>query len=403
MNRPLEAAVGATHAAHRTAFTVLIVISLTHTLNDVAQSLIQASYPILKNAFKLDFGQVGVITLTFQLTASLLQPAVGVFTDRWPQPFSLAIGMGFTLTGLLLLSSAGSYPALLCAVAVIGVGSSVFHPESSRVARMASGGRHGLAQGLFQVGGNFGQALGPLLAAFIVLPYGQASLAWFALIALGGVLILTRIGFWSRARQAAAAPRSARRDPSLPTAATARRALIILAVLMFSKFFYLSSMSNYYTFYLIETFHIPVWNAEVMLFLFLAATAVGTVTGGHIGDRFGRKTVIWLSFLGALPFTLALPYANLFWTGALSLVIGFILSSAFPTIVVYAQELLPGQVGMVSGLFFGLAFGLGGLGAAALGELADITSIRFVYHLCAFLPLLGLATGLLPDTRKINP
>jgi FSR family fosmidomycin resistance protein-like MFS transporter len=388
-----------THAAEAAVFSVLIAIGLTHMLNDVMQSLIQASYPILKSALQLDFGQVGLITLTFQLTASILQPAVGLFTDRWPQPFSLALGMTFTLAGLLLLSGAESFYALLAAVAMIGVGSSVFHPESSRVARMASGGRHGLAQGMFQVGGNAGQALGPLLAAFVVLPYGRGSLAWFSAVALMGIAILTWIGFWSRAHRAAAASRPAppARAP-LPRGAVLT-ALTVLAILMFSKFFYLASVSSYYTFYLIETFHVEVRRAELMLFMFLAATAAGTVAGGHVGDRLGRKFVIWTSIAGVLPFTLALPYANLFWTGALSVIIGFLLSSAFPTIVVYAQELLPGKVGTISGVFFGLAFGLGGLGAAALGELADATSIGFVYHVCAFLPALGLAAWFLPDAR----
>jgi MFS transporter, FSR family, fosmidomycin resistance protein len=389
------------HAAETAAYGILIAISLTHLLNDLIQSLIQASYPVLKSAYNLDFGQIGLITLTFQLTASALQPVVGVFTDRWPQPFSLATGMGFTLTGLVLLAGAGTFPALLVAVAMIGVGSSVFHPESSRVARMASGGRHGLAQGLFQVGGNSGQALGPLLAAFIVLPYGQGSIAWFSVAALAGIVILTRIGFWNRAHRKAAAARPASPvEREAPPKAVVARALAVLLVLMFSKFFYLASFSSYYTFYLMETFQLPVKQAELMLFMFMAATAVGTVTGGHIGDRLGRKFVIWLSIIGAAPFAMALPYANLFWTGALTVVIGFLLSSAFPTIVVYGQELLPGKVGTISGLFFGLAFGLAGLGAAALGELADATSIGFVYHICAFLPVLGLATWFLPDMRR---
>jgi MFS transporter, FSR family, fosmidomycin resistance protein len=394
---------GATaHAAETVVFSVLIAIGLTHMLNDLMQSLIQASYPILKTAFKLDFGQIGLITLTFQLTASVLQPAVGVFTDRWPQPFSLAAGMTFTLTGLMLLANADAFPALLTAVALIGVGSSIFHPESSRVARMASGGRLGLAQGMFQVGGNAGQALGPLLAAFIVAPYGQGSLVWFSAVALAGIVILTWIGFWSRAHHAAMASRPVRPVREPPPRRAVLRALAVLAVLMFSKFFYLSSLSSYYTFYLMETFHVEVRQAELMLFMFLAATAAGTVTGGYVGDRLGRKFVIWLSIAGVLPFTLALPHADLFWTGALSVIIGFLLSSAFPTIVVYAQELLPGKVGTISGTFFGLAFGLGGLGAAALGELADATSIGFVYRICAFLPVLGLAAWFLPDMRPLQ-
>jgi FSR family fosmidomycin resistance protein-like MFS transporter len=395
-----EAAAPHSHAAEGTVFAILIAISISHMLNDTIQSLIPAIYPILKTDFRLDFGQIGLITLTFQLTASVLQPLVGLFTDKRPQPFSLAAGMGFTLSGLLLLSQAWSYPVLLASVALVGVGSSVFHPEASRVARMASGGRHGFAQSLFQVGGNAGSALGPLLAAFIVLPNGQRSIAWFSAVAIVGITILSRVGFWYRERRrivAQAGPRKAAL-PTLPRPVVVR-SIAILAALCFSKFFYMAAFSSYYTFYLIETFHIDVKDAQLYLFVFLGAVAVGTIAGGPFGDRFGRKFVIWLSILGTLPFSLALPFANLFWTVVLSGIIGLILSSAFPAIIVYAQELVPGKVGMIAGLFFGLAFGLGGIGAAVLGELADLTSITFVYRLCAFLPAIGLLTVFLPNVE----
>lgn len=383
-----------------TVFAILMAISISHMLNDTIQSLIPAIYPILKDEFRLDFGQIGFITLTFQLTASVLQPMVGLYTDKRPQPFSLAIGMGFTLMGLLLMSRAWSYPVLLASVALVGVGSSVFHPEASRVARMASGGRHGFAQSLFQVGGNAGSAIGPLLAAFIVLPNGQTSIAWFSVVAILGITILSRVGFWYRERRrvvAAAGPRKVAIS-TLPRAVVVR-SIAVLAALCFSKFFYMAAFSSYYTFYLIETFHIDVKDAQLYLFVFLAAAAVGTIAGGPIGDRFGRKFVIWLSILGTLPFALALPFASLFWTVVLSVIIGLILSSAFPAIIVYAQELVPGKVGMIAGLFFGFAFGLGGIGAAVLGELADMTSITFVYRVCAFLPAIGLLTVFLPNVE----
>jgi len=384
----------------RTSYAVLMMISFCHFLNDMIQSLLPAIYPILKGNFHLDFGQVGMITFTNQLTASVLQPVVGTFTDKRPQPFSLSIGMGFTLVGLVMLSTASSFPLILAAAAMVGIGSAVFHPESSRVARMASGGQHGFAQSIFQVGGNAGSALGPLLAAFIVLPHGQGSLAWFSLAALLGMALLGKVGVWAKSYRAARAQAPKRPsehgDHALPTSKV-RWAILILVVLIFSKYIYLASLTSYYTFYLISKFHVSVQNAQVYLFVFLGAVALGTILGGPIGDRVGRKYVIWCSILGVLPFTLAMPYANLFWTVVLSAIIGTILASAFPAIVVYAQELLPGKVGMISGLFFGLAFGTAGIAAALLGELADYTSITFVYRACAFMPLLGLLTAFLPD------
>ncbi len=363
------------------------------------QSVIPAVYPILKTSYHLDFGQIGLITLTVQLTASLLQPLIGMFTDRKPTPFSLPVGMGFTLIGLVLLSSAPSFSAILVAVGMVGVGSSVFHPESSRVARMASGGQHGLAQSLFQVGGNFGTSMGPLLAAFVVLPEGQRSIAWFSAAALIAIVVLTRVGFWYK-RNRHVTGKSHGRKAGVDGHPSSRKITIAIAVLcslMLSKFVYMASLSSYYTFFLISRFHVSVQNAQIHLFVFLGAVAAGTVIGGPIGDRIGRKKVIWCSILGILPFTLLLPYANLFWTGPLTVIIGMMLASAFPAIVVYAQELVPGKVGTISGLFFGLAFGLAGLGAAVLGQLADYTSIEFVYRVCAVLPALGLLTVFLPD------
>jgi FSR family fosmidomycin resistance protein-like MFS transporter len=384
----------------RTSYAVLMMISFCHFLNDMIQSLLPAIYPILKGNYHLDFGQVGMITFTNQLTASVLQPVVGTYTDKRPQPFSLSIGMGFTLVGLVMLSMASSYPLILAAAAMVGIGSSVFHPESSRVARMASGGQHGFAQSIFQVGGNAGSALGPLLAAFIVLPHGQMSLAWFSLAALLGMALLGKVGIWAKSYRAARAlvPKRAgdHSDHALPSYKV-QWSIAILVVLVFSKYIYLASLTSYYTFYLISKFHVSVQNAQVYLFVFLGAVALGTILGGPIGDRVGRKYVIWCSILGILPFTLAMPYVNLFWTVILSAIIGTILASAFPAIVVYAQELLPGKVGMISGLFFGLAFGTAGIAAALLGELADYTSITFVYRACAFMPLLGLLTAFLPD------
>jgi FSR family fosmidomycin resistance protein-like MFS transporter len=385
----------------RTAFRVLGAISICHLLNDMLQSVIPAVYPILKTSYHLDFAQVGLITLTLQLTASLLQPLVGIYTDRRPTPYSLAVGMGFTLMGLVMLASAPTFPAVLLAVALVGMGSSVFHPESSRVARMASGGQHGLAQSLFQVGGNAGSALGPLLAAFIVLPNGQKSIAWFSAAALLAILILSRVGAWYKARVPAVRKGRARATGSTHSLSSRRigMAIGVLIVLMFSKFFYLASITSYFTFYLISKFHLSVRDAQLHLFIFLGAVAAGTIIGGPVGDRIGRKYVIWCSILGVLPFTLLLPYASLFWTGVLTVIIGLILASAFSAILVYAQELVPGKVGTISGLFFGFAFGLGGLGAAFLGHLADLTSITFVYRVCAFLPALGLFTALLPNVE----
>ena len=396
----------AVQAVARTAFPILAMLSVCHFLNDMMQSLLPAIYPLLKTNFALDFGQIGLITLTFQITASLLQPFVGIYTDKRPMPYSLAIGMGFTLIGLLLLSRASSFPMLLAAAALVGLGSSVFHPESSRVARMASGGRHGLAQSLFQVGGNVGSSVGPLLAAFIVMPRGQSSLAWFAIAALVAIVLLTRIGGWYREqvplqrvqRVAAAIPTLSRR--------TVVVTMTVLGALIFSKYFYLASLTSYYTFYLMEKFHVSAESSQLHLFVFLGAVAAGTLAGGPIGDRIGRKYVIWGSILGVLPFTLLLPHANLFWTTMLTIVIGLILASAFSAIIVYAQELVPGRTGVIAGLFFGFAFGMGGLGAALLGQLADHIGIEAVYGLCAYLPAIGLLAWFLPaleQPRKTHP
>jgi len=383
----------------RTAFAVLAAISVSHLLNDTIQSLIPAIYPILKSAFALSFAQVGLMTLALMLTASLLQPLVGFYTDRRPTPYSLVAGMGCSLLGLLLLAAARSFGALLTAASLVGVGSSVFHPESSRVARMASGGRHGLAQSLFQVGGNVGSSFGPLLAAFLVVPRGQRAVAWCAGLALAGMAILWRVGGWSRDRHAAAAPMQGRGlvVHQAVTRAQVGWSLAVLGALIFSKYFYLASLTSYYTFYLIQKFHVSVRAAQFDLFVFLVAVAAGTILGGPLGDRFGRKYVIWGSILGVLPFTLLLPRANLFWTSVLTVPIGLILASAFSAIVVYAQELVPGRVGLISGVFFGFAFGMGGLGAAALGQLADRVGIEAVYRLCAYLPAIGLLAGFLPN------
>ena len=384
---------------NRTAFKVLGAISFSHFLNDTIQSLMLAVYPLFKAEFSLSFGQIGLITLAFQFTASLLQPLVGAYTDRHPKPFSLTVGMACTLLGLLTLSQAATFPMLLLAAAMVGTGSAVFHPEASRVARMASGGRHGLAQSIFQVGGNAGSAFGPLLAAWIVLPHGQRSLALFSLVALLAMIVLTGVGVWYRNQH---------RQPkkSAPTMrhglAKARvlRTLAVLLALMFSKFFYLASIGSYLIFYLMQHYRIDTQTAQYHLFFFLCAVAAGTLLGGPLGDRIGRKQVIWLSILGVAPFTLALPYVGLAASAVLSVIIGFMLASAFPAMVVYAQELIPDKVGTVSGLFFGLAFGLAGIGAAALGQLADHWGIEAVYQLCSYLPLIGLSAVLLPDLRK---
>ena len=380
-----------------TSLPVLITLSLCHLLNDLLQALLPAIYPMLKEDFGLSFAQIGLITLASQVTSSLLQPVVGFYTDRNPQPFSLAIGMMFTLTGLLLLAFGQHFAVILLAAAIAGVGSSIFHPESSRIARLASGGRHGFAQSLFQTGGNVGTSFGPLLAALIVLPRGRSSLAWFSAIAIVALTLLWRIGQWyARLRLERAKAGTPRMAPQ-PIDARARKALAVLLALVFSKYIYLASLSSYFMFFLIDRFHISVGSAQLHLFAFLGAVGAGTFIGGPIGDRFGRKYVIWGSILGVLPFTLALPYVSLFWTGVLSVIIGLILASAFSAILVFAQELVPGRVGLVAGLFFGFAFGIGGLGAAALGRLADAYGIVTVYHVCAFLPALGLLAAWLPD------
>jgi FSR family fosmidomycin resistance protein-like MFS transporter len=381
-----------------TALRVLAAVSFCHFLNDLIQAMLPAIYPLLKANYALDFAQIGLITLVFQLTASLLQPVVGTYTDRNPLPYSLAIGMGCTLLGLLLLSRA-AYPLLLIAAALVGTGSSVFHPESSRIARLASGGRHGFAQSFFQVGGNLGTAAGPLLAAFIVLPNGQASVAWFGVAALMAIVLLVRVGGWYKTHRVARAQAQVTRAPALPQQKIVL-AIGVLLALIFSKYFYLASLNTYYTFYLMERFGLTAQDAQFHLFLFLGSVALGTLVGGPVGDRIGRKYVIWASILGVLPFTLALPHANLFWTSVLSIVIGLILSSAFSAILVYAQELLPGKVGMIAGLFFGFAFGMGGLGAALLGQLADARGIEFVYQICAYLPAIGLLAVFLPNLRQ---
>jgi FSR family fosmidomycin resistance protein-like MFS transporter len=388
-----------------TAYSVLGALSLCHLLNDMVQSLLPAIYPILKTALALDFRHIGLITLANQLTASLLQPIVGYLTDRRPKPQSLAIGMAFTLAGLMLLAWATEFGVVLVAAALVGVGSSIFHPESSRIARLASGGQHGLAQSLFQVGGNLGSSLGPLLAAFIVLPHGQGSVSWFAIAPLTAMVVLWKVGLWYRAHVQAAG--SARGAAHAAHHHLSRRqvglALTVLLVLVFSKYVYLASLSTFYTFYLIDRFHVSVRGAQLLLFVFLGAVAAGTILGGPLGDRFGRKYVIWGSILGVLPFTIALPYANLLFTGILSAVIGVIIASAFSAIVVYAQELVPGNVGMIAGLFFGFAFGIAGLGAAVLGQLADMTSVTTVFKVCAWLPALGLLTALLPEIEPRRP
>jgi FSR family fosmidomycin resistance protein-like MFS transporter len=385
--------------ATQTRFNVLGAISFSHFLNDMMQSLIVAIYPLLKGEFQLSFAQVGVITLTYQICASVLQPVIGVYTDRHPKPYSLSVGMGFTLIGMVTLAFAPNYASVLAAAAMIGAGSSIFHPESSRIARLASGGRHGLAQSIFQVGGNAGSAMGPLLAAWIIIPHGQASLAWFTLAALLAIAVLARVGAWYK-RQHLDRSGGSKNRASVAAAVPARRvawSIGILVVLVFSKYFYIASISSFYSFYLIEKFHVSVQSAQVYLFIFLSAMALGTLFGGPIGDRIGRKRVIWVSILGVAPFTILLPFVDLTWTGILSFVIGMILSSAFSAIVVFAQELMPGKVGAVSGLFFGFAFGIGGIGAAVLGGLADRHGIEFVYRICAYLPLLGMVAAFLPD------
>ncbi|WP_257657037.1 MFS transporter [Parapedobacter lycopersici] len=387
-----------------TIYAVLFALSFSHLLNDTIQSLIPSIYPLVKDSFRLSFSQIGLITLVFQLSSSLLQPVVGVLTDRRPYPYALPLGMGFSLIGLILLAFAPNYAWLLVSVAMVGVGSSVFHPEASRMAYVASGGRRGFAQSLFQVGGNAGSAIGPLLAAALIAPFGQFNVAWFSIAALAAIIILYRIGKWYK-------PKSIRNyilrknkvevvvQQTLPRR-TVVLSIAVLLILIFSKYFYFASLTSYYTFYLIDKFGVSVQESQVYLFIFLFAVAAGTMIGGPLGDRIGRKYVIWLSILGASPFTLALPYASLLWTVVLSFVIGVIIASAFSAILVYAQELLPGNVGMVSGLFFGFAFGMGGVGSAVLGQIADTKGIDYVYHICAFLPLIGITAAFLPDLNK---
>jgi FSR family fosmidomycin resistance protein-like MFS transporter len=394
-----------TSGPQKIVLTVLLALSFSHLVNDTLQSLLPAIYPLLKTSFHLDYTQIGLITLANQLTASLLQPLVGFYTDRYPKPWSLAVGMSFTLAGIVVLGLTGHFAIILVAAALVGMGSSVFHPEASRVARMASGGRHGFAQALFQVGGNAGTSLGPLLAALIIVPGGRIEVLWFSLAALTGIAVLTRIGHWYRENMFRLKTRTRTRTggSSLPSRKVVM-ALAVLIALVFSKYFYLTSMTSYYTFFLIQKFHLSVQESQYFLFVFLFAVAAGTIIGGPLGDRFGRKHVIWASILGVAPFTLLLPYANLVEAGILTVFIGGILASAFSAILVYAQELVPGNVGMIAGLFFGLAFGLGGIGSAVLGNLADHTSITYVFHLCSFLPLLGILTWFLPDTsREVRP
>ncbi|MBY4895789.1 MFS transporter [Cupriavidus sp. AU9028] len=374
--------------------------AFAHLLNDLIQAMLPAVFPMLKTQFALSFAQIGMIALTYQATASLLQPWVGLYTDKHPKPYLLPCGMAITLVGIALLATAGSYPMLLLASAVVGVGSATFHPEASRVARMASGGRFGTAQSTFQVGGNTGSAIGPLLTALIVIPHGQPAIAWFIVAAIAAIFVLFRITNWTLQHGHAQMKGVARKAGEGLTRAGMIQAVAVICVLMFAKFVYIAAITNYFTFYLIQRFHLSVQDSQLYLFIFLAAVAAGTFAGGPVGDRIGRKAVIWISFLGVAPFALALPYANLFWTAALAIPIGLVMSSAFAALVVYAQEAVPGRVGMVSGMMFGLMFGIGGIGAAGLGQLADARGIVWVFHLTSFLPLLGLATAFLPDTRK---
>ncbi|MTJ83297.1 MAG: MFS transporter [Telmatospirillum sp.] len=390
-----------TDSSRQTAMGILVSISLCHLLNDMLQILVPSIYPVIAQEFALDFTRVGLITLVHQLMSSVLQPLVGLYNDRHPRPYALVAGMAATLAGVVLLSRAASYPALLAAVALMGLGNSILHPESSRVARMASGGQHGLAQSLFQLGGNFGSALGPLLAVFVVLPLGRGGILWLSGAALVGIVLLFQVARWSTGH--AGAPGNRTPDRASRPAVSHPRAVLavtVLLTLLFSKFFYMASMSNFFTFYLMSKFGIGTEEAQLRLFIFMGAVAAGTIIGGPVGDRIGRKRVIWGSILGVLPFTLLLPHANLWWTGVLTIPIGLILASAFSAIVVYGQELLPNRVGTVAGLMMGFAFGMGGIGASVLGWLADQTGIDVVYHLCSFLPLLGLLTAFLPDIER---
>lgn len=383
-----------------TVYSILYSISFAHLLNDMIQAVIPAIYPLIKETLHLDFSQIGLITLAYQLTASILQPFVGLYTDRYPKPFSLAIGMAISLVGLCNLAYAADFYWILFSVTIIGVGSSIFHPDSSRVAYLASGGKRGLAQAIFQLGGNAGSALGPLLAALLVVPYGQESVLWFGIAAVAGIILLFNVGKWYKTVALPKVSKAVQEGANQLSRTRVLVAMAILMLLMFSKFFYMAGMTSYYTFYLMDKFHLNVKDAQIQLFIFLAAIAIGTFAGGPLGDRFGRKYIIWISILGAAPFTLLLPYASLFWTPVLAIFIGLLISSAFSAILVYAQELMPGKVGMISGLFFGLAFGMGGLGSALLGTLADHTSISYMFDVCSYLPLIGILTGFLPDVEK---
>lgn len=387
-------------SAQATAFTVILAVSFCHCINDIMQSLLSAIYPLLKDNYGLDFWQIGLLTFTFQVTASLLQPMIGMVTDKRPMPYSLPYGMASSLIGLVVLAYAGHYGLLLIGASLIGIGSAIFHPESSRIARFASGGRFGLAQSLFQVGGNFGQAMGPLLAAFIVVPFGQTSIAWFAIGSLIGIVVLWRVGGWYSRMRAQLASRKQTSHVSPFPRSKVMWALAVLTLLVLTKNAYIASLSSYYTFYAIHKFGVSVQMSQVMLFLFLGASALGILLGGPFGDRYGQKAMIWFSIVGVLPFTLALPYANLEWTMVLTVVIGLILSSAFSNIVVFAQELVPGRVGMIAGIFFGFAFGMGGIAAAVLGVIADMKGIDFVYQICSYLPFLGLLTVFLPNMKE---
>jgi FSR family fosmidomycin resistance protein-like MFS transporter len=395
-----DTASAAGQQAHGFLLPIVGGAAVAHLLNDMIQAMLPAIYPLLKTNFSLNFGQIGIIALVYQLTASLLQPWIGLYTDKHPKPWLLPLGMVMTLIGIGLLAAAGSYPMLLAAAGIIGVGSATFHPETSRIARLASGGRFGTAQSTFQVGGNSGSAIGPLVTAAIVIPYGQAAVAWFMVVALAAILLLSRLTRWVMHHGSAKAKSLSTSHHEGLDRAGVIRAVIVICILMFAKFVYIASFTNYFTFYLMERFHLGVQHSQMFLFLFLAAVAAGTFAGGPVGDRIGRKAVIWISFLGVAPFALALPHANLFWTAVLAITIGLVMSSAFAALVVYAQEAVPGRVGMVSGLMFGLMFGIGGIGAACLGKLADSYGIVWVYGVISFLPLLGLATAFLPATRK---
>jgi len=398
---PTTSTTSSREVVNTTVFPILFTISFAHLLNDMLQSVIPSIYPLIKSNLHLTFSQVGLITFTFQITASLLQPFVGQYTDKYPRPYSLAVGMGFTLAGLVTLSLATSFIAILAAVALIGVGSSIFHPEASREAHLASGGKRGLAQSIFQLGGNAGSAIGPLLAAIIIVPHGQTNVIWFGIAAVLGIIVLSKVAVWYKEHLILRAAKKSSTEIVDNGLSTSRVVVSIgiLLVLIFSKYFYMASMSSYFTFYLIDKFHLSVQQSQWYLFIFLGSVAAGTLLGGPLGDRFGRKYIIWISILGVAPFTLLLPHANLFWTGVLSAIIGVVLASAFSAILVYAQELVPGKVGMIAGLFFGFAFGMGGLGSALLGKLADMTSIGYVFKVCAYLPLIGIITGFLPGMK----